>query len=251
MRTPSTRNVRSNGKSNLQRLARSQLDNGGTGKHKVSQVKRRRRRRIVYCAAALFGLTWIYTLVRSSKSRVGTSYLRDGLDRAQRLHYALSRVGHSHDETHYHPRKPFTNSNRYLDPRQLATLPGKEPDEYDGGDNNTRPWGEGDDEWRSTAKHNVRKDLGPKVDYTKYTYEYPKIVTEPPTDGSYPILEPMMDVFHTWGQDDLDAPPDTIVEVLQHFDYQSDWQMEVRMELRYAFVTSKAHGLKSFLLLLI
>lgn len=87
----------------------------------------------------------------------------------------------------------------------------------------------GDDTWRANSNNNPRKDLGPKVDYVKHLYEYPKIIEEPPVDGSYPKLEPMSDIFDSWGQDDLDSPPGTIAEVLQHFDYQSEWQMEVRL----------------------
>jgi hypothetical protein len=224
--TMSETKVRTNGKANLRRVDRSKLDDGGTGKSKISYVQRRRRKNLVYIAAAILGLAVAYSFLKS-KNLDGTKYLRERLERAQSLKNAISSVGRLSDERHYPKRKPFTNSNRYLDPRQLATLPGIEPDEYEGGNDNKSPWGEGDDEWRVPSKNNPRKDMGPKVDYTKHLYEYPKIKDEPPTDGSYPPLQPMMDVFETWGQDDLDNPPETIVEVLQHFDYQSEWQMEV------------------------
>ena len=152
--------------------------------------------------------------------------MRDRLSRAQTLRDAVSkRVGGRKTNEQSKP-KQFTNSNRYLDPRQLATLPGEEPESYDGKEG-VRPDGVGDDEWRVGARHNPRRHLGPKVDYVTHPYEYPKIMDEPPMDGSYPPMEPMKKIFETWGQDDLDDPPETIVEVLQHFDYKSDWQMEV------------------------
>ena len=221
---PNTK-VRVNGKTNLRRVDRSKLDDGGTGKSKISYVQRRRRRFLFYSAVTVVGLSLICTtIIRSSKNSNENKYLRDRLERAKSLKNAIA---DSMGREHYPKRKPLTISNRYLDPRQLATLPGREPDDYDGGTDNERPWGEGDDAWRTASKNNPRTDMGPKVDYTKHLYEYPKIIDEPPTDGSYPVLEPMKDIFETWEQDDLDSPPDTIVEVLQHFDYQSEWQMEV------------------------
>mmetsp|Transcript_32625 Transcript_32625/g.64921 ORF Transcript_32625/g.64921 Transcript_32625/m.64921 type:complete len:546 (-) Transcript_32625:116-1753(-) len=120
---------------------------------------------------------------------------------------------------------------RYLDPRQLPPLPG-EPDERYEGKGKKRFRGVGDDEWRSEAASNPRRRMGPKVDYTKHDYEYPDLVYEPPNDGSYPPLENMSDIFEVWGQDDLDSPPDTIVEVLQHFDYQDPKQVEAAIKYR-------------------
>ncbi|KAL7478642.1 hypothetical protein ACHAW6_004396 [Cyclotella cf. meneghiniana] len=226
----STTPPRSNGKANLRRVDRSKLDDGGTGKSKVSYAQRRRRKHIFYAAIAAIGLAVAYVVVKSSKSSEGNKYLRDRLVRAQTLRDAISqRVGRKVDEQS--KRKQFNNSNRYLDPRQLATLPGEEPESYDGKEG-VRPDGVGDDEWRVGAKHNSRRHLGPKVDYVTHPYEYPKIMDEPPMDGSYPPMEPMKKIFETWGQDDLDDPPETIVEVLQHFDYMSKWQMEAALKFR-------------------
>ncbi|KAL7511406.1 hypothetical protein ACHAXN_008604 [Cyclotella atomus] len=227
---PSETKARINGKANLRRVDRSKLDDGGTGKSKISYVQRRRRRNVLYTAVTLVSLALLYTFIKG-KNPDGNKYLRERLERAKSLKNVISNSVMS-DEKRYPRRKPFTNSNRYLDPRQLATLPGKEAEDYEGGNHNKRPHGDGDDAWRSSAKHNDRSGMGPKVDYAKHLYEYPKLMDEPPTDGSYPRLEPMRTIFETWGQDDLDNPPDKIVEVLQHFDYQSEWQMEAAIKYR-------------------
>ena len=221
-----TTKARVNGKTNLRRVDRSKLDDGGTGKSKISYVQRRRRRFLFYSAVSVVGISLIFTTsIRNSRNPNKSKYLRERLERAKSLKNAITDSIAKRER--YPKHKPLTNSNRYLDPRQLATLPGREPDDYDGGTDNERPRGQGDDAWKTASKNNPRKNMGPKVDYTKHLYEYPKIIDEPPTDGTYPVLEPMKDIFETWGQDDLDFPPDTIVEVLQHFNYQSEWQMEV------------------------
>jgi len=122
---------------------------------------------------------------------------------------------------------------RYLDPRQLPPLPGHPLEPYFGKGRKGGFRGEGDDEWQSNAdaalsnNNNNHDNLGPNVDYTKHTYEYPELIFEPPNDGTYPPLYEMSSIFETWGQDDLDNPPDTLVEVLQHFDYQNPEHLEV------------------------
>lgn len=113
---------------------------------------------------------------------------------------------------------------RYLDPRQLPPLPGEPDEPYKGKGRKGGFRGEGDDGWKSDS---LLANSGPKVDYTKHEYQYPELMFEPPNDGSYPPLERMATVFETWGQDDLDNPPNTLVEVLQHFDFQDPDQLEV------------------------
>jgi hypothetical protein len=117
---------------------------------------------------------------------------------------------------------------RYLDPRQLAPLPGEPREPYNANRRAKGFRGLGDDEWQSEAKLPKYRNLGPKVDYTNHKYEYPELIFDPPNDGSYPPLEQMSTIFETWGQDDLDTPPETLVEVLQHFDYQDPEQLKVR-----------------------
>lgn len=116
---------------------------------------------------------------------------------------------------------------RYLDPRQLPPLPGEPIEPYKGKGRKGGFPGEGDDEWIADAQSPTYQNRGPKVDYTKHDYQYPETMFEPPNDGSYPPLERMSSIFETWGQDDIDHPPDTLVEVLQHFDYQDPAQLEV------------------------
>jgi hypothetical protein len=115
---------------------------------------------------------------------------------------------------------------RYLDPRQLPPLPDEPRERYKGHHFGGGFIGDGDDDWVPLAE-SLEEHSGPKVDYVKHKYKYPKLVYEPKDDGTYPALEPMRKIFQTWEQDDLDSPPDTLVEVLQHFDYQDPEQVEV------------------------
>ncbi len=117
---------------------------------------------------------------------------------------------------------------RYLDPRQLPPLPGELDEPYKGKGIKGGFRGEGDDEWKADVHSAKYRNRGPIVDYTKHDYQYPDLMFEPPNDGSYPPLERMATVFETWEQDNIDNPPDTLVEVLQHFDYQDPYQLEVR-----------------------
>lgn len=126
----------------------------------------------------------------------------------------------------------LNNGMRYLDPRQLPPLPGEERERYNGKGRKHGYEGDGDDAWEHEPKKSERRNHGPKVDYTAYKYEYPEILYEPPDDGTYPKLEPMENVFKTWGQDDLDSPPDTLEEVLMHFDYQDPEQVEAAIKYR-------------------
>mmetsp|Transcript_56542 Transcript_56542/g.120088 ORF Transcript_56542/g.120088 Transcript_56542/m.120088 type:complete len:537 (-) Transcript_56542:2125-3735(-) len=127
---------------------------------------------------------------------------------------------------------------RYLDPRQLPPLPGQPGEPYFGKGRKGGFPGKGDDEWQADAKANEKSFFrrrgphGPKIDYTKHTYEYPELMYEPPEDGSYPPLEKMSTIFETWGQDDLDSPPEILTEVLQHFDYQDPEQVEAAIKYR-------------------
>lgn len=118
---------------------------------------------------------------------------------------------------------------RFFDPRQFPPLPDEDSEPYMGKGRRGGFKGRGDDEWQSDANKVRAKQhpRGPKVDYTKHNYKYPELIFEPPNDGSYPSLEPMKNIFNTWGQDDLDNPPDTLTEVLQHFDYQNPEHVEV------------------------
>ena len=124
------------------------------------------------------------------------------------------------------------NGMRYLDPRQLPPLPGAPRESYKGKGNKYEFEGSGDDEWEEGAKKSTRKGLGPRVDYTKHHYSYPDLMYEPPNDETYPPFESMLKVFETWGQDDLDSPPDTIAEVLQHFDFEDPEQVEAAIRYR-------------------
>lgn len=120
---------------------------------------------------------------------------------------------------------------RYSDPRQLPPLPGEDSEPYHGKKRRGGFHGDGDDEWQS-HKLNSENLLGPKVDYTKHKYEYPELMFRPPNDGTYPRLEKMSKIFETWEQDNLDSPPETLREVLQHFDYQDPEQVRAATKYR-------------------
>ena len=129
--------VRANGKANLRRLDKKKLADYDGGKSKLGAVRRQRRKNLIALVSCIGLCLVVYTFANSSRTSSGKKYLRDRLERAKSFKDTIY-------ERHYPKRKPITNSKRYLDPRQLATLPGKEPDEYKGGNGHQRPWGEGE-----------------------------------------------------------------------------------------------------------
>lgn len=147
------------------------------------------------------------------------------------------------NKAEYDLKKKFKGM-RYLDPRQLPPLPGEPREPYPGVGRSKQHGftGNGDDDWVPIAE-SLGKHVGPKVDYTKHKYLYPELVYEPQNDGSYPPMEPMRKIFQTWEQDDLDNPPETIVEVLQHFNYQDPEQVEVSLArvCRRVFIIVLSH----------
>ena len=186
---------------------------------------RRRRAVLAWCAGPSLLLALVAFLC--TRPRDGAEGRRG--PRAKALRDALLSGGGSRKQN---AREP--SSMRYLDPRQLPPIPGEPDEPYLGKGKKGGFRGEGDDAWEAEAKLSSAKGRrrGPQVDYTKHDYKYPEIVAVPPRDGSYPAMTAMSNVFATWGQDDLDAPPETLVEVLQHFDYQDPEQMEVRISTR-------------------
>ena len=163
--------------------------------------------------------------LRDAAFKTGKTFLRKS---KETLSSATSRKKHKHNKSKSQYDLHKFEGMRYLDPRQLPPLPGEPSEDYHGEKHSQRGFvGDGDDDWVPIAEV-IDKYVGPKVDYTKYKYSYPESILEPQNDGSYPPLEPMRKIFQTWEQDDLDSPPQTIVEVLQHFDYQDPVQFEVR-----------------------
>ena len=161
-------------------------------------------------------------LLRDSALKSGKSFLRKAQTK-------IENASRRHPNKHEYDLKKKFQGMRYLDPRQLPPLPGELTESYVHAKGEKRHHGftgDGDDDWVEIAEE-LKSHNGPKVDYTKHRYSYPDLIYEPPKDGTYPPLEPMVKVFQTWEQDDLDSPPDTIVEVLQHFDYQHPKRVEV------------------------
>lgn len=84
----------------------------------------------------------------------------------------------------------------------------------------------------SSAKDGNR---GPTVDFTQHSYEYPEILSEPPdTLGDYPKLKPLKALMENWPQDDIDHPPTPFEEVLIHFDYTKEEDVEAARKFRDA-----------------
>ncbi|KAG7342940.1 cupin-like domain containing protein [Nitzschia inconspicua] len=85
---------------------------------------------------------------------------------------------------------------------------------------------------QAKRKNDVRPDF---VDYTQHRYHYPELLLEPPTIlGQYPKLQPLRDIMNQWPQDELDHPPETIPEVLMHFDYNQPEQLQAAKRFRDA-----------------
>ena len=81
----------------------------------------------------------------------------------------------------------------------------------------------------------------PKVDYTKHTYEYPKLMDEPPAKGGYPQLETLGDMFQRWPQNNLDEPPTPFVERLLHFNYSNPEERAAALKFRQAELPFKLY----------
>ena len=73
------------------------------------------------------------------------------------------------------------------------------------------------------------------VDYVHHPYEYTPKMMEPPTElGEYPNLRTMKELMEIWPQDELDSPPNPIVEDLIHFDYNTKEDLEAAIKFRDA-----------------
>ena len=224
---------------NVSKKPVTRADYGGDS----TRVKDRRRRRylreehnrrvaLICVASFLFFATVLFLHIRPRRKHKGIDTLR--YEHAKELRDAALSGGKLGKGRHRGEKHVLNNplnvgGMRYLDPRQLAPLPGEPNEPYNTKRRKANGFrGLGDDEWQSETELPKYRNLGPKVDYTKHTYEYPELIFEPLNDGSYPPLQKMSTIFETWGQDDLDTPPETLVEVLQHFDYQDPEQLKVR-----------------------
>lgn len=237
------RNKGTTRKSNKSSIALENGDSSKRGRRNRRRDSRNRRLIFIFLISGLLTLA-LMLLLRPRKSSIG--FDTDRFARAKALRDAALKSGNSFlrktkdklEDLTEKQRRRRNNSAfldlkkkfkgmRYLDPRQLPPLPGEPAEPYRGGKKQHRGFrGDGDDDWVPLAE-SLQEHIGPKVDYTKHKYSYPKLAYEPQNDGTYPHLEPMRKIFQTWEQDDLDSPPETIVEVLQHFDYQDPEQVKV------------------------
>eukprot|EP00980_Cylindrotheca_fusiformis_P010249 scaffold2277_cov137-Cylindrotheca_fusiformis.AAC.4 len=91
--------------------------------------------------------------------------------------------------------------------------------------------------WEDSVSSSSSKDekQGPTVDFTKHSYDYPDKMSEPPAKlGDYPKLKPMKELMENWPQDDIDHPPTPLEEVLIHFDYNKEEDVEAARKFRDA-----------------
>jgi len=204
--------------------------------------KRNRRAALIFASSLMFFAAVAFVCFRPKKERFGPDterYIRAKALRDAALAGTSNKIseykresGVKNDSGKLGLRKVKDFENmRYFDPRQLPPLPGEESEPYYGKGRRGGFEGDGDDAWQSDTKSSIR-DRGPKVDYTKHKYEYPKLMFTPPNDGTYPPLEKMSTIFETWGQDDLDSPPETLIETLQHFDFLDPEQVQAATKYR-------------------
>lgn len=98
-------------------------------------------------------------------------------------------------------------------------------------------------EWETEADELLAGDpVGPTVDYTKIEYRYPDVIDSPPRGGLYPDLERLGDIFKRWPQDELDSPPQPLVEKLQRFDFMNVDQREAALRFRDAELPFKLYN---------
>lgn len=216
----------------VKRSSRSVREGDGDVRRTTRKRKRRNgelRGLSIVCFVA-FGVVLLALKVylMPSKTRHGIDYER--YSRGQSLRDAYLKGGKRKQQQQRKASLPFSeNGSRYYDPRQFPPLPSEPSERYDGeGRRHFR--GLGDDKWMANAE--FKTTHGPRVDFTKHKYSYPKLMMEPPNDGSYPPLEDMTKIFEFWGQDDLDDPPETLPEVLQHFDYQNPDEVAAAVKYR-------------------
>lgn len=83
----------------------------------------------------------------------------------------------------------------------------------------------------------------PKLDYTKHTYSYPKLLDEPPAAGGYPQLSTLGEIMDQWPQDELDHPPSLLHETLLHFNYSDPVEREAAKKFRDAELPFKLYDI--------
>ncbi|KAL7542664.1 hypothetical protein ACHAXR_011979 [Thalassiosira sp. AJA248-18] len=214
------------------------VDNDNASRKKDRTKKRRleeernRRAALVFFASFVFCVAVLFLYLRPRRPHYGTDTERYA--RAKSLRDAALSGDDSGKPNLRLRNSKGPNGVRYLDPRQLPPLPDEPEEPYYGKGRKGGFQGMGDDAWKADAqsKHRQTGGGGPKVDYTKHKYQYPELMFEPPNDGTYPLLQPMSTIFESWEQDALDSPPETLVEVLQHFDYQDPEQLKAATKYR-------------------
>jgi hypothetical protein len=235
--------IRRNNKGAKAKVKKSTRQNGDLTKQGRRNKRRDARNKQLALILSTIGLiVFLFLILRGRHQRIigldserfaRAKALRDAavssgktlLRKTSKTLESVSRQAH-HGRHHYDLKGEKVQGMRYLDPRQLPPLPGEPREHYKGRNTRGSFRGDGDDDWVPIAE-SLDKHSGPRVDYVSHKYKYPELVYEPKNDGTYPALEPMRKIFETWEQDDLDSPPDTLVEVLQHFDYQDPKQLEV------------------------
>uniref|UniRef100_A0A7S4RJI1 JmjC domain-containing protein n=1 Tax=Ditylum brightwellii TaxID=49249 RepID=A0A7S4RJI1_9STRA len=161
----------------------------------------------------------------------------------------------TNDETRHGAALHDDGKYRWIDPRALPPLPGKEEEDllrqtfekkefrrnkklhqdrrYVEEHFKVKRADQPPMEWEAEADDDI---LGgnpdPVLDYTNHAYDYPDLLSAPPPGEEYPPLEKLGDMFERWPQDEIDNPPSPIVEQLLHFDYSNPAEMAVAVKFR-------------------
>ena len=75
--------------------------------------------------------------------------------------------------------------------------------------------------------------------------EWPPVINEVPTDGSYPVYSPLLDIIKNWSPDNPDLPK-YFKETLIHFNYSNPLELSYAQKFRDAEVPFKLYGIPEF-----
>lgn len=208
------------------------------GADKYSKYDRRKKRKTSTIILSVFSICFVCILLK--KRRITS---RSSVDQDSPSLLRISNKSPNDGVVRRADYSPKDYKYRWTDPRQLPPITGSSSDNDAywsnmsakisrnrfGFDHSKFDAFETHAEWKKLAHDDT---IGPIVDYTTHQYSYPEVMTEPPNDSSYPSFETFRESIQKWSQYDLDSPPSTIVENLQHFDFQDMEQMQIAKKFR-------------------
>lgn len=213
------------------------LDDGGAAKSSVRRNRRRRKNMVEKVIFPIIIIAFVVFVIRHSSSiatqRQKARKIVNGFMREQR------QDGTNDDDPNTYPTaEKYTYSedhqHRWAKESILPPPSGQKDwamDFFTGSRNRIKKsdfklaYGKKMLDWEDESQ-NIQ-DRPPLVDYTKHTYSYPEITSEPPRGGSYPPMDTLGNLMKKWPQNNYDNPPDVIEEKLQHFDFNDPKQLEI------------------------